>query len=69
MTLLFPSLASFLKAVSEADPLSAPGEAHDKLRRMLSFVRRPEVLEEFECCNVAALDALEFSQPFCSISS
>lgn len=39
------------------------------LGKMLSFVRRPEVLEEFECCHVAALDTLGFSQPFCSISS
>lgn len=38
-------------------------------RRMLSFVRRPDVLEDFECCHVAALDTLGFSQPFCSLSS
>lgn len=36
---------------------------------MLSFVRRPDVLEDFECCHVAALDTLGFSQLFCSISS
>lgn len=36
---------------------------------MLSSVRSPGVLEEFEHCPVAPLDPLGFSQPSCSVSS